>query len=111
MSPQYIHAIEVADTAIGVFLNKLRAENLYNDTHFILITDHGGDPKTGHGGTSMEEMQVPWAAAGPQIKKLGLSGMYNSNKNTALVVAKIFGLKEKQLPGCWTGMLLKQIFK
>ena len=111
MSPQYITSIEAADTAIGVFLDKLRAEKLYDDTHFLLITDHGGSPKTGHGGTSMEEMLVPWAITGPKIKKLGLTEMYNSNKNTALVIAKIFGLKEKQLPKSWTGVLPEKIVK
>lgn len=105
MSPEYITAIEQADTAIGIFLDKVRAENLYDDTHFIFITDHGGHPKTGHGGTSMEEMQVPWAITGPQIKKLGLTPMYNSNKNTALVIARLFGIKEKELPKCWTGIV------
>lgn len=111
MSPQYITALEQADTAIGAFLTKMKAEKLYNDTHFLLITDHGGHPKTGHGGISMEEMQVPWAITGPQIKKLGLTQMYNSNKNTALVVAKIFGVKEKDLPRCWTGFVPDGIFR
>ncbi len=111
MSPQYIAAIEEADTAIGIFLDKLKAENLYDGTHFMLITDHGGNPASGHGGISMEEMQVPWAIAGPQIKKSGLTEMYNSNKNTALVVAKIFGIKQKNLPKSWTGVIPIEIFK
>ncbi|MES2774600.1 MAG: alkaline phosphatase family protein [Bacteroidota bacterium] len=111
MSPQYINAIEAADTAIGIFLNKLKSENLYDNTHFILITDHGGSPKTGHGGTSMEEMLVPWAITGPLIKKNGITDMYNSNKNTALVIAKILGVKPEQLPKSWTGILPTQIFK
>lgn len=110
MSPQYISSIESADTAIGAFLSKLKFENLYDGTHFILITDHGGDPKTGHGGVSMEEMQVPWAIKGPQIKELGLTEMYNSNKNTALVIAKIFGVRKTNIPGSWTGFLPK-VFK
>ncbi len=111
MSPQYISAIESADTAIGIFLDKLKSENLYDNTHFLLITDHGGNPKTGHGGVSMEEMQVPWVITGPQIKRLGLTGIYNSNKNTALAIAKVFGIKSEQLPKSWAGVLLTTIFK
>jgi predicted AlkP superfamily pyrophosphatase or phosphodiesterase len=110
MSPQYIHSLQNADTAIGAFLDKLRVQGLYDDTHFILITDHGGINK-GHGGTTMEEMQVPWAATGPKIKKLGLSTMYNSNKNTAMVIAKLFDLNMQELPKCWTGNLPGDIFK
>lgn len=110
MSPQYISAVEAADSAIGAFLNRLKAANLYKDTYFFLITDHGGKAK-GHGGTSMQEMQVPWAVTGPRIKKTGLSQLYNSNKNTSLVIAKIFGLREKDLPKSWTGTLPEGIFK
>lgn len=111
MSPQYISSIEAADVAIGVFLDKLRAEKLYDKTHFMLITDHGGHPKSGHGGTSMDEMLVPWAVTGPRIRKTGLSDMYNSNLNTALVVAKLFGIKAGQLPGSWVGKVPGVIFK
>jgi predicted AlkP superfamily pyrophosphatase or phosphodiesterase len=108
MTPEYITAIEKADAAIGELLEKLKKEGLYKDTHFMLITDHGGIGK-GHGGVSMNEMQVPWAAVGPQIKKRGLITEYNSNKNTALVVAKIFGVKD--IPASWTGVIPTNIFK
>lgn len=108
MSPEYIKAVEEADIAIGGLLDKLKNAKLYTSTHFILMTDHGGIGN-GHGGTSMNEMQVPWAITGPQIKKLGLIADYNSNKNTALVIAHIFGCKE--LPKSWTGVAIKSIFK
>lgn len=108
MSPEYIKAVEEADIAIGDLLDKLKNAKLYTSTHFILMTDHGGIGN-GHGGTSMNEMQVPWAITGPQIKKLGLIADYNSNKNTALVIAHIFGCKE--LPKSWTGVAIKSIFK
>ncbi|WP_207220048.1 alkaline phosphatase family protein [Emticicia agri] len=108
LSPQYITAIEEADVAIGKLMNQLKAENLYHDTHFLLISDHGGIP-TGHGGVSMSEMQVPWGATGPQINHLGLVDYPNSNKNTSLVVANIFGLKE--VPNSWSGVLPELILK
>jgi len=110
MSPQYISAVEAADSAIGVFLDRLKAANLYKNTHFFLITDHGGKAK-GHGGTSMLEMQVPWAVTGPRIRKTGLATIYNSNKNTSLVIARIFGLKSGELPKSWTGNIPEGIFK
>lgn len=109
MSPQYISAIEKADSVIGNFINKLKSENLFKDTYFLLITDHGGDPASGHGGVSMDEMQVPWAITGPKIVKTGLSTAFNSNKNTSLVLAKIFGIKD--IPRCWTGVIPEGVFK
>jgi predicted AlkP superfamily pyrophosphatase or phosphodiesterase len=109
MSDPYISAIEQADKAIGGFVEQLKKENLFEDTYFLLITDHGGI-EYGHGGVSMNEMQVPWAITGPKIKNLGVTNaFYNSNKNTALVISRIFGLKE--LPKSWTGVAPKEIFK
>lgn len=109
MTPQYISAIESADSAIGVFLDRLKKADLYRDTHFMLITDHGGKDK-GHGGISMSEMQVPWGITGPTIKKMGrIDPLYNSNKNTALVLARIFGIRK--IPASWTGKIPGNIFK
>jgi predicted AlkP superfamily pyrophosphatase or phosphodiesterase len=108
MSPEYIAAIEQADVAIGNLLEKLKKAGLYESTHFLLITDHGGKNK-GHGGVSMVEMEVPWAITGPKIKKQGLFTQYNSNKNTSLVLAKIFGAKK--LPFSWTGSAPQFLFK
>ncbi|PTS99047.1 nucleotide pyrophosphatase [Pedobacter sp. HMWF019] len=108
MSPEYIKAIEAADVAIGELLDQLKTAGVYKDTHFMLITDHGGINK-GHGGVTMNEMQVPWAITGPQIKKQGITTAFNSNKNTALVLAKIFGLHK--LPLAWTGTIPAAIFK
>ncbi len=108
MSDPYIKAIEEADLAIGALLNKLKADGLYKDTHFMLITDHGGINK-GHGGVTMNEMQIPWGIVGPQVKKRGLTNDFNSNKNTSLVLAKIFGVSK--LPEAWTGFVPKGVFK
>lgn len=109
MSPQYISAIEEADSAIGSFINNLKQQKLYDDTYFMLITDHGGIAK-GHGGVTMNEMQIPWGITGKKIKNLSISdSFFNSNKNTSLVLAKIFGLKN--IPKSWTGSAPKEIFK
>ena len=108
MSDQYIAAIQEADTAIGNLVANLKAKGLYEDTYFLLITDHGGLEK-GHGGTSMVEMQIPWAITGPHIKHSGLVHMFNSNRNTSIVIARIFGIKK--LPASWTGQLPDGIFK
>lgn len=108
MSDQYIAIIQEADTAIGNLVANIKAKGLYEDTYFLLITDHGGLEK-GHGGTSMVEMQIPWAITGPRIKHAGLVHMLNSNRNTSIVIARIFGIKK--LPASWTGQLPDGIFK
>lgn len=107
MSPEYIEAIEAADTAIGQLIDQLKAANLYQDTHFLLITDHGGKGK-GHGGMSPVEMNVPWAITGPGIQKGQIFTEPNNNTNTAVVLAHLFGCKD--LPGSWVGQVPESIF-
>jgi len=43
---------------------------LYDETHFMFLTDHGGI-EYGHGGVSTDEMVVPWGITGPHWQSLG----------------------------------------
>ncbi len=107
MSPEFIRSIEEADVEIGKFLDKMKQENLYDDTHFLFLSDHGGI-EYGHGGVSTDEMIVPWGIAGPGIVK-GLKIMEaNNTVNTASVVLHLFRVKQ---PLCWTGEVPASIFK
>lgn len=108
MSPQYIKAIEDADVEIGKLIDKLKASDLYEDTNFLLISDHGGNPESGHGGLSINEMQVPWGITGPGIVKNQKLQSPNSNANTAAVIAEIFGCGD--LPSSTIGKIPASIF-
>ena len=108
MSPEYITAIEDADKAIGKLVADLKNEGLYNDTHFMLITDHGGKGN-GHGGMSPMEMNVPWAITGPGIQKGKILEEPNNNTNTAAVILRLFGISEK--PKSWVGEVPESIFE
>ena len=44
----------------------MKQEDLYDDTHFMFLSDHGG-VGYGHGGVSTDEMIVPWGITGPRI--------------------------------------------
>lgn len=68
MSPEYIKSIEEADVEIGKFLEKMKRDGLYKDTHFMFLTDHGGI-EYGHGGVSTNEMIVPWGIPVPEYAK------------------------------------------
>ncbi|WP_026966912.1 alkaline phosphatase family protein [Algoriphagus terrigena] len=109
MSPEYIKATEDADLEIGNFIEKLKASGHYEDTNFLLISDHGGNPASGHGGLSIEEMEVPWGITGPGIDKNQGLKEPNSNANTAAVIAEIFGCQD--LPKSWIGKVPSSIFE
>lgn len=99
MSPEYIRSIEEADVEIGRFLDSLKADGLYDDTHFMFLTDHGGI-EYGHGGVSVQEMIVPWAVCGPGIMAGHEMDEPNNTVNTASVILHLFGVDR---PACWTG--------
>ena len=107
MSPEYIASIEEADLHIGDFLEKLKSEGLYESTHFMFISDHGGIEK-GHGGVSTTEMEVPWLIAGPGIMKGMKMNEPNNTVNTGATIATLFDCK---IPLSWTGEVPKSIFE
>lgn len=107
MSQEYIHSIEEADIEIGKFIDKMKQENLYDETHFMFLTDHGGI-EYGHGGVSTDEMVVPWGITGPHIAKGMKMKEANNTVNTASVILHLF---EVEQPLCWTGEVPTSIFK
>lgn len=109
MSTEYINSIKEIDIEIGKFVDKLKFVELYDDTNFLLITDHGGARESGHGGLSIEEMEVPWGITGPGIVSGKFLNEPNSNANTAKVISTLFGCEET--PKSWTGKVPSSIFK
>lgn len=108
MSSEYITALEEADQEIGDLLSELKQKDLYEDTHFFLITDHGGIGKS-HGGVTEREMLVPWGVTGPGIQNGVTLDFPNSNMNTSWVISKIFGCD--QIPASWAGRLPEGVFE
>ncbi|MCM1401818.1 MAG: alkaline phosphatase [Bacteroides sp.] len=106
MTPEYIAALEEADENIGKLLKKMKEEGLYDDTHFMFITDHGGINK-GHGGMTTNEMIVPWGITGPGIRKGLKMTEPNNTVNTATVILDLFGVEQ---PLYWTGEIPKSIY-
>lgn len=107
MSPVYIRSIEEADAEIGKFLDQLKREGLYEDTHFLFLSDHGGTGY-GHGGMSTDEMLVPWGITGPGIRKGFKLTEPNNTVNTAATILHLFKVKQ---PNVWTGEVPMSIFK
>ncbi|HBE42167.1 MAG TPA: nucleotide pyrophosphatase [Bacteroidales bacterium] len=107
MSPEYIQSIEEADLHIGEFLTKLKNEGLYEDSHIMFLSDHGGIEK-GHGGLSTTEMEVPWFISGPGINKDKILAEPNNTVNTAATIAYLFGCT---FPLSWTGEIPMSIFE
>ena len=96
----YLQDVEVVEQTA-------QQENLYDETHFMFLTDHGGI-EYGHGGVSTDEMVVPWGITGPHIAKGMKMKEANNTVNTASVILHLF---EVEQPLCWTGEVPTSIFK
>lgn len=106
-STEYIKAIEEADVQIGKLIDGLQKAGLFEDTYFLVLSDHGGK-ENGHGGISLDEMEVPWLICGPSIKSSQVIKVPNTIENTAAIIAKVFNCK---LPDSWTGKVPSFIFE
>ena len=107
MSPEYIQSIEEGDVQVGRVVSFLKNNGLYEGAHLMFITDHGGIDR-GHGGLTPQEMIVPWAIAGPGIKKGFTIEEPNNTVNTASTVLRLFGIEQ---PLVWTGEVPESIFE
>lgn len=107
MSPEYIQSIEEGDVQVGRVIEFLKKEGLFEDSHLMFISDHGGIGN-GHGGTTPEEMTVPWVISGPGIKQGFTIEEPNNTVNTASTVLRLFGLDQ---PLSWTGEVPESIFE
>ncbi len=105
MSPQYIQAIEEADEQIGILLDKLKTEGMYDDMYIFFLTDHGG-VNYGHGGYSDTEMNIPFSVKGKGIRQGEIKDCYFT-LNTASTIARIFGIQQ---PKEWAGMVVESMF-
>jgi hypothetical protein len=106
-SPEYIKAIEDVDIAFGKFLTNLKEAGLYEDSHFIVVTGHGSIGY-GHGGMSMEKIEIPWIISGPGIIKNRMIEQPNDVYNTAATIAYLFRIEQ---PDEWTGRPVLGAFK
>lgn len=106
-TPEYVAMCQKIDTHVGEIIAGIKAAGMEKNTIVIFIADHGGI-KTGHGGKTMSEMQVPYIVAGPGVKqgyKIEESAMVYDN---AATIAHIFGLTQPQV---WIARPLLSIFK
>jgi hypothetical protein len=98
-SAEYIQALEEVDAALGVFFDALKKAAMFEDTYFIIVADHGG-VGYGHGGLSMEEIEVPWIISGPGVIQNRMIVQPNDVFNTASTIAWLLDVEQ---PYSWIG--------
>lgn len=95
----YYQSISEVDGEIRRLIDTVKHAGIYENTAFIITSDHGGRGYS-HGSESMIEINVPWMIFGPGIRKNVVLQDPNNLENTSPTIAEILGIK---LPVEWTG--------
>lgn len=106
-TPEYFNELKKVDARIGKILQAVEQAGIVDQTVVLVTADHGGKDK-GHGGKSLDEVQIPWVIYGEGIQQgRQLSGTIITF-DTAATIAYMLGLK---MPQSWRGKPVLEAFK
>ncbi|PXV65115.1 type I phosphodiesterase/nucleotide pyrophosphatase [Dysgonomonas alginatilytica] len=105
-TPEYYSTLEIVDQRVGKIIDSVNEAGIADETVIILLADHGGIDK-GHGGKTLQEVQVPFIISGAGIKKNHKITDTAIVYDTAATIAKILGMKQ---PQAWRGIPLQDVF-
>lgn len=91
-SAEYRAAVSEADRLIGVVMDAIAGAGLAEETLVLVTADHGGKGK-GHGGSTMEEIEIPWIIAGPGVARGREIQVPVNIFDTAVTIAWALGLE------------------
>ncbi len=103
----YYEKLKEVDGYVGRIVQAVKDAGMYDDTVFIVTSDHGGIEK-GHGGKSMLEMETPFIISGKGVKKSGEFEESMMQYDVASTMAAILGLEQPQV---WIGRCMTQVFE
>jgi len=99
-SPEYYSELSLVDGRVQRIVEGIQAAGIYEDSIIMLTSDHG-HLGTGHGGTSMLEMETPFVIWGKGVKKNHEIQETVLEYDIAATVAKILNLP---VPQSWRGI-------
>ncbi|MGB5498374.1 MAG: alkaline phosphatase family protein [Maribacter sp.] len=106
-TPQFYDAVATVDKQIGEIIQATKDAGIFNETVFIVSADHGGIGY-GHGGETLDELEIPFLLYGKGIKK----GYLIKNKvYTYDNAATVASLLEVSQPYAWIGKPVKSAFE
>lgn len=98
-TPEYYAKLKEIDRYIARVVQAVKDAGIYDDTMFVLTSDHGGIDK-GHGGITLAEMQSPFIICGKGVEGTGKINEVMMQYDVASTIAHALGLEQ---PQCWTG--------
>lgn len=102
----YYKQLELVDQRIGKIVKAVNDAGIADETVILVTADHGGKGK-GHGGKSLDEVQIPWIISGPGVRKNHELKDAIITYDTAATLAWLMGLKQ---PQSWRGRPVLEAF-
>jgi len=105
-SQEYYNSVQHADSLIGTALAAIEESGIKGSTVVMISSDHGG-VGTGHGGSTDDEILIPWIIYGAGVTPGKDLGPFINTYDTAATIAYIFGIEP---PEGWIAHPVKQAF-
>jgi arylsulfatase A-like enzyme len=110
-SRDQIAAIERVDLALGMVIDELKRQELFDKTTILITADHGGSGKT-HGKDDDRSRFIPWILVGPGVLKNVDLGQFRELKiNTYDTFATACRVLDLPTPEGIDGKAIVQAFK
>lgn len=106
-SDRYFLGLEYMDESIERIIEAYKEAGIFEDTVFILTSDHGGNGKT-HGYDSVKELKTPFVMWGKGVNHIGYVGDEMEQKDVAIIMATILDVN---IPELWSGNSHLNYFK
>lgn len=106
-SKEYYHSVEKADGLLAEVMAAIEEAGMAEETVVVVSADHGGLGK-GHGGESLNEMEIPFIVWGKSVKKNHQLTHPVFQYDNAATAAFALGLKR---PMAWIGRPIKNAFE
>jgi predicted AlkP superfamily pyrophosphatase or phosphodiesterase len=98
-TPEYYAQVHKVDALIGKIIASIKEAGILDESVIIVSSDHGGIEK-GHGGKTMQEMEIPWIIMGKSISKNHEVEESIMTYDTAATIAYLLKLS---VPQSWIG--------
>lgn len=106
-TPEYFNELKKVDGRIGKIVHAVQEAGMTEHTVILVSADHGGKDK-GHGGKSLDEVQIPWIVYGKSVRK---GHQINNTIITYDTGATLAWLLRLKTPQSWRGKPVTEAFK
>ncbi|OQX73546.1 MAG: hypothetical protein B6D61_12395, partial [Bacteroidetes bacterium 4484_249] len=103
--PEYIEAIHIADSIVGVLWQKIQSDPFYKDSTTLIVTNDHGRHDDEHGGFQHHGCgcegcrHIEFLALGPNIKKDFVSYQNRYTPDMAVTAAHLLGVEPEKATG------------